>query len=71
MATFSPFQRSDLKSLKNEAQITCRGVETCREQRRLLSDWLIFLPVLRLFHARAREITNKMAAKDVLFDYLF
>ena len=40
------------------------------QQRRLLSDWLIVLLVPRFFHAPAREITNKMAAKDVLFDYL-
>ena len=40
------------------------------QQRRLLSDWLIVLLVPRFFHAPVREITNKMAAKDVLFDYL-
>ena len=40
------------------------------EQRRLLSDWLMVFLVPRFFHTRAPEVTNKMAAKNVLFDYL-
>ena len=40
------------------------------QQRRLLSDWLMVFLVPRFFHTSAHEVTNKMAAKDVLFDYL-
>ena len=45
-------------------------MSTRDQQRRLLCDWLMVLLVPRFFHTRAREVTNKMAAKDVLFDYL-